>query len=107
MYIGETGRTLEKRLSEHKGAVKRNDTKNGIAVHAWKTALEVKQVETNYTQRRTVEAIHIRKQKVTSNLDCGLALAHTQFLEMPYTEPSLTHTHQVHVVINTKPMLNS
>lgn len=27
---------LEKRLSEHKGAVKRDDTKSGIAVHAWK-----------------------------------------------------------------------
>ena len=37
VYIGETGRTLEKRLSEHRGAVKRNDLKNGIAVHAWKT----------------------------------------------------------------------
>ena len=30
MYIGETGRTLEKRLSEHRGAVKRNDSKNRI-----------------------------------------------------------------------------
>ena len=30
--IRETGRMLEKRLSEHRGAVKRNDTKNGIAV---------------------------------------------------------------------------
>ena len=54
-YIGETGRTLEKRLSEHRGVVKRNDTKNGIAVHAWKSqhkvdwdAATVKQVETNY-----------------------------------------------------------
>ena len=35
VYIGETGRTLEKRLSEHKTAVKKNDAKNGIAVHAW------------------------------------------------------------------------
>ena len=34
-YTGETGRTLEKRLSEHKGAVKRHDVKNEIAVHAW------------------------------------------------------------------------
>ena len=41
VYLGETGRTLEKRLSEHKGAVKRNDTKNGIAVHAWKTQHKV------------------------------------------------------------------
>ena len=34
-YIGETGRSLKKRLVEHKSAVKRHDTKNGIAVHAW------------------------------------------------------------------------
>ena len=47
---------LEKIVSEHKRAVKRKDTKNGIAVHAWKTqhkvdreAATVKQVETNYT----------------------------------------------------------
>ena len=34
VYIGETGRTLEKRISEHKTAVKKNDPKNGIAVHS-------------------------------------------------------------------------
>ena len=82
VYIGETGRTLEKRLSEHRGAVKRNDSKNGIAVHAWKTqhkvdweAATVKQVEVNYTRRKIIEAIHIKKQKFTSNLDCGRSLS--------------------------------
>ena len=81
VYIGETGRTLEKRLKEHRGAVKRNDMKNGIAVHAWNTehrvdweTATVKQVETHYTRRRIIEAIHIKKQKVTSNLDCGRSL---------------------------------
>ena len=80
-YIGETGRILEKRLSEHRGAVKRNDLKNGIAVHTWKTqhkldweAATVKQVETNYTRQKIIEAIHIKKQKVTFNLDCGRSL---------------------------------
>lgn len=34
-YIGETGRSLQKRLTEHKYAVKSNDRKNGMAVHAW------------------------------------------------------------------------
>ena len=34
VYIGETGRN-QKRLVEHKAAVRRWDTKNGIAVHAW------------------------------------------------------------------------
>ena len=84
VYIGETGRTLEKRLSEHKGAVKRHDVKNGIAVHAWNEQhrvdweaanCKVKQVETNYSKRRTVEAIHIHQQQKTSNLDCGRILS--------------------------------
>ena len=34
VYIGETGRTLRKRLTEHKAAVKKCDNKNGIALHA-------------------------------------------------------------------------
>ena len=34
VYIGETGRTLEKRLTDHKNAVKKHDTKNGIAVYS-------------------------------------------------------------------------
>ena len=34
VYIGKTGRTLEKRISEHKGTVRRHDVKNVIAVHA-------------------------------------------------------------------------
>ena len=33
--IGETGRTLEKCLSEHKAMVTKIDPKNGIAVYAW------------------------------------------------------------------------
>jgi len=32
-YIGETGRNLQKRLMEHKAAVRNGDRKNGIAVH--------------------------------------------------------------------------
>ena len=32
VYIGETDRTLEKRLSEHRSAVKKNDWKNADAV---------------------------------------------------------------------------
>ncbi len=36
VYVGETGRNLEKRLKEHQYAVKRMDNKNGIFLHAWK-----------------------------------------------------------------------
>ena len=76
VYSGETRRTLEKRLSEHKGAVTRHDVKNGIAVHAWTKqhkvdlqAVTVKHVEINHTKRKTIEVLHIHLQQVTSNLD--------------------------------------
>ena len=36
--VGETGRTLEKCLSEHKAAVNKNNPKNSIAVYAWGTS---------------------------------------------------------------------
>ena len=68
-----------------------------IAVHTWKTqrkvdweAATVKQVETNYTQRRTVEAIHIRKQEATSNLDCG---QHLSPVWQPLIRPPQGHNH--------------
>ena len=41
VYIGETGRTLKKRLTKHKVAVKKCNNKNGIAVHAWKYVHQV------------------------------------------------------------------
>ena len=39
----------------------------------WEAAT-VKQVEMNYTRWKIIEAIHIKKQKVTSNQDCGRSL---------------------------------
>ena len=77
VYIGETGRTLEKRISEHKRAVKRHYVKNGIAVHSWTKqdkvdwqAATVKHVETNHSRRKTIEALHIHPQRETSTFDC-------------------------------------
>ena len=35
MYIRDMGRTLEKQMSEHKTAVSKQDTKNGIALRSW------------------------------------------------------------------------
>ena len=40
VYTGETGRSLGKRITKHKNAVKNGDRKNGdrkngLAVHAW------------------------------------------------------------------------
>ena len=65
-YIGETGRSLQKRLTEHKAAVRRGDSKNGIAVHVqkhdhrvdWEVAKVIDQ-EQRYWPRRIREAIHI------------------------------------------------
>ena len=80
-YIGETGRSLQKRITEHKYAVKTNDRKNSIAVHAWGMehqpdwdAAEVMETEPHYWKRRILEAIWIQKTPQTCNLDCGLNL---------------------------------
>ena len=80
-YIGETRRTMKKRMMEHKYAVKTGDPKNGIAVHAQKSqhsidweGAKVQTTATGYWNRRTLEAIHIRKKGRSINLDCGLHL---------------------------------
>ena len=80
-YIGETGRSLQKRIIEHKYAVKTNNRMNGIAVHAWNMehrpdwdATEILETEPHYWRRRILEAIWIQKTPQTCNLDCGLAL---------------------------------
>ena len=70
------------RLSEHKQAVKRGDPKNGIAVHAhesnhmidWDGARVKRSGMTGYWQRRTIEAIYIKLNEKTMNLDGGLQL---------------------------------
>ena len=59
-YVGETGRTLQKRIEEHKSAVRRGDEKNGIAVHVKKTQHDINWAEA------------IQSQINTMNLDCGL-----------------------------------
>ena len=82
VYVGETGRTLKKRISEHKQAVKRRDQKNGIAVHVmnkghninWEGA-SVKTSEMGYWKRRVQEAIRIQSLPNTMNLDCGMILS--------------------------------
>ena len=78
MYIGETRRTLEKRLSKDKAPVKKNDPKNGIAVHDWANqhqvnweAASVKQKERSYWRRRVLEALHIHQQHRTLNIDAA------------------------------------
>ena len=76
-YFGETGRTMEARMKEHKWAVRCDDVNNGIAVHTnntrhsirWESA-QVVEVQ-NWSKRRTKEALHIRDLVNTMNLDKG------------------------------------
>ena len=79
VYIGETGRTLQKRVTEHRSAVRRFDKNNGIAVHAWNEdhavdweAARIISTAPHYWNRRTLEAIHIQQRSPTMNLDCDL-----------------------------------
>ena len=82
VYIGETSRTLEKCLSEHKNAVKKHNSNNGIAAHAWTNQHQVdwkapktREMEGNW-RGRVLEALQVHQQQHTSNLDCGLAIYH-------------------------------
>ena len=63
-YVGETKTMLKVRILEHKQAVKRGDSKNGITVHVHETqhgidwnGAQMKKMEGNYWKRRTIEAI--------------------------------------------------
>ena len=84
VYIGETGRTLQKRVTEYKYAVWTHD----VAVHAWsrdhRVDWDLARVVAlaPYTWERDVtEALHIHQQASTMNLDCGLT-------STPYGTPS-------------------
>ena len=66
VYIGETGRTMQKRVTEHKTALRKYDKNNGIAVHAWRVdhridweAARVTARAPRYWKRRVVEALQI------------------------------------------------
>ena len=98
--VGETKRILRVRLGEHKQAVKRGNSKKGIAVHAHEThheinwnGAEVKKMEANYWKRRTFEVIQIKASSETMNLDSGLQFPSiwNPILKPPYV--STTHHH--------------
>ena len=82
VYTGESKRTLNVPLTEHRRAVVRSDVNNEIAVHVaknehridWENARVVKSVR-RYWERWATEAIRIRGCKKRSmNLDNGLHL---------------------------------
>ena len=74
VYLGETGRTLKKWISEHHSAVRRFDTDNGIAVHA-----QQKEQCIDWDQAKIVGSEEQYCRRVTSvTLDFGLNLSHWQ-----------------------------
>ena len=82
-YIGETKRMLQVRLGEHKQVVKCGDPKNSIVVHAhesnhmidWDSARVKRSGMTDYWQRRTTKAMHIKMSEEAMNLGGGLQLS--------------------------------
>ena len=67
VYVGETGRTMKQRISEHKRAVKNGDTNNGLAVHVAGTGHSIKWDEAEivcrdnqWTKRKIKESLAIK-----------------------------------------------
>ena len=80
-YVGETGRTLHQRMTEHKRAVKNNDPNNALAVHVTKTHHNIKWEdakvltrEEQWTKRKIKEGLAIRNRVNNMNLDQGFQL---------------------------------
>ena len=82
LYIGETKRSMKRRMTENRYTVKMMDVQNGTAVHVqrhqhsinWESA-RVRATAKGYWDRRTLEAIQTRKEPHSMNLDCGLHLS--------------------------------
>ena len=98
MYIRETSSSLQKRIAEHKYAVKRCDRKNSVAVHAWDhehrvdwEGVKILESEPHHLKRRVIEAIWIHRTKNNSNLtkDCGLTQTKSGYLTLNETVSSL------------------
>ena len=85
VFIGETGRCLSVRISEHKRAVLHLDKRNALAVHMsdhmdhrilWEESAII-EFETNWYQRKIKEAIWIKRTANPLNTDPGLSLNKT------------------------------
>ena len=85
--MGETGRTLKKRI-EHKTAAKKEDKRNRVAVHVKTTKLNWERTRVISNETEYWEAINIRTNQ-TTNLDCGLKLNDTCYsvLGVPPSNP--------------------
>ena len=86
---GESGRTLKVRMTEHKWAVKKEDSTNGIAR------------EDNWGRRRFLEALEIQQKRPRVNLKLGTGL----ILDPP--DYLLTCTYIQYYITTTAPALCS
>ena len=89
--FGETRRSLQKRIAEHKynpmtGRIALN------AVHAWDReyrpdwdATKIVEMESQYLKRAVMEAIWIQKTPLTCNLDCGLTDPERDVIDLGHT----------------------
>ena len=76
-YVGETGRALKTRVSEHRSAMEKRDfSASALAQHAWEhdhhidwTSTCVLRVESHYQSRISREAIYICRQPSSLNRD--------------------------------------
>ena len=81
-HLNQQSPNIQFTMAEHKYAVRRGDERNGIAVHVhqlqhsidWESA-RVRLTAPGYWNRRTLEAIQIRSEQRTMNLDCGLHIS--------------------------------
>ena len=81
VYIGETGRPLKTRISEHKRAVATGDVRNANATHWMRTnynmdwgAAHVVDRSNRWQERKIKESVYIRTRR-TYNMDSGSSLS--------------------------------
>ena len=81
VYIGETTRRLEQRISEHQDACRKGEEKkSAVAEHAWKDHHPIRWQETSVIDRTSIfgvkEALHIHltSEDQRFNRDVGLEL---------------------------------
>ena len=94
-YIGETGRNLNTRLTEHKRATSNGDANNHIAVHhqltnhniEWDSA-QCLTYSTNYFQRLTLESWYANLEQTLLNRCQQLPPPYKRRLSMTETKPT-------------------
>lgn len=71
-YIGETGRTIDRRMYEHKYQVAKGTNNTGVGDHLYhhkcnipERKVKILERENNWLIRRCIEHLYIRQAKVT------------------------------------------